>query len=259
MCCTSFDLARVRESIAPVQLRWVPRAGSTNEYAARLRRRRELFAPALVVAGSQSAGRGRGHNRWWSNAGCITITLVLPANEHLSLHQLPLVAGWALRNAVADLVGEHRIELKWPNDLLFRRRKLAGLLCERLHRADLIGIGMNVNLRDNDPPASLRHRITSLSQIAGRTLDKTDVLIALVRQLHQVLSRRDEYPFGSILREYDEYHFLRGRRVSVWINRDARPIVGTCQGLDGMGRLLVQQRSEKLRIVSGHVQLFQTH
>lgn len=253
-----YELERLREAIRPLRLHWFPRLGSTNDQAVLMRQRHKLFAPAVVLAGAQVAGRGRNSNPWWSNNGCITMTLVFPAHESVALHQLPLIAGWALRQVVAEMLPDEPIALKWPNDLMYRGRKLAGLLCERVLRADLIGVGLNANVSPDEPPVELRRRITSLSQVSRRQFDKTDVLISMIRRLHDVLSRRDEYPFGSILREYDRYHCLRGRRVSVWINRDVRPIRGTCQGLDAMGRLLLKQRSRRLRIVAGHVQVRQT-
>src|SRR5687767_10347096 len=100
----------------------------------------------MVLTGHQLAGRGRGSNTRWSGGECITVTFVFPIDENVSPHQLPLIAGLAVRNAAAELTGEDGIQLKWPNDLLFRDRKLAGLLCERVHKADLIGLGLNVNL-----------------------------------------------------------------------------------------------------------------
>jgi hypothetical protein len=57
-----YNLATLRESVRPVRVRWLPRCGSTNDVAARLRRAGALFAPALVLAGAQVAGRGRGGN-----------------------------------------------------------------------------------------------------------------------------------------------------------------------------------------------------
>lgn len=256
MSCDSFDLDRLRESIRPLRLHWFARLGSTNRHAARMRRARRLFAPALVLTGHQTAGRGRGGNTWWSNYGCITATLVVATHDDLSLHQLPLIAGLALRNAVAEITGHDGIQLKWPNDLICNGRKLAGLLCEQVGGVDLVGMGLNVNLAPSDLPPPLRGRTTSLLQITGEHRDKTEVLSHLVRRLHTTLSRRNEYAFGSILREYDRYHCLRGRRVSVRTERDTRPVRGICRGLDALGRLLVvRNSSEKFRIVSGHVQV----
>jgi len=100
----SFHLDRLRREIKPLRLHWFPRLRSTNDHAAELRRRGELFAPAMVLTGCQLAGRGRGSNTWWSRAGVLTVTFVFPIDAHVAPHQLPLLAGLAIRNAAASLV-----------------------------------------------------------------------------------------------------------------------------------------------------------
>jgi biotin-[acetyl-CoA-carboxylase] ligase BirA-like protein len=163
---TSFDLSRLRAGVKPFRLHWFPRLRSTNDHAAILRKRGELFAPALVLTGHQLAGRGRGSNSWWSGDGSVTATFVFAADEHLAPYHVPLIAGLAVRTAAAELTANDDIQLKWPNDLLYHNRKLAGLLCERVYKADLIGIGLNVNINRAQVPASLRDRVTSLNEIA---------------------------------------------------------------------------------------------
>src|SRR3954447_21863623 len=86
-----FDLSRLRAQLRPFRLYWYPRLNSTNTHAASLRRARKLFAPAVVLTGRQIAGRGRGANAWWSGAGSLTVTFVLPVREHLLPHQVPLI------------------------------------------------------------------------------------------------------------------------------------------------------------------------
>src|SRR4030095_15411074 len=98
--------------------------------------------PAMVLTISQTAGRGRAGNRWFSDSGSITVTYALPVEENLLPHQLPLVAGLAVRNACTELTGNRDIQLKWPNDVIHGGRKLAGLLCERISGVDLVGIGL---------------------------------------------------------------------------------------------------------------------
>src|SRR5690242_9355326 len=142
----SFNLSQLKPAIRPLRLHWFPRLRSTSDHAAALRKRGELFAPAVVLTGNQIAGRGRNSNTWWSGPGSLTVTFVLPIDEHLAAHQIPLIAGLAVHNAVSQLAGSDEIQLKWPNDLLYHGRKLAGLLCERVHKADLIGLGVNINI-----------------------------------------------------------------------------------------------------------------
>jgi len=246
-----FDLARLKKDVRPFRVHWFSRLRSTNDHAASLRRDGRLFAPAIVLTSNQIAGRGRGKNKWWSDSGCLTVTFVMPIDEARDAHQVPLVAGLAVRNAAAELSEDHSISLKWPNDILHDGRKLAGLLCERLDRVDLIGVGMNINVDPSEAPPPLRRTMTSMLLIAGKEFDMTDVLASLSRQLLRLWDRRRENPFAALLAEYERYHWLTGRKVSV-VDGD-ESVSGHCEGLDSAGRLLV--RGKKLhRIVAGQVE-----
>ncbi len=248
-----FNLSRIREGLKPFRLNWFPRLGSTNDHAASMRRQGRLFAPAVVLAGRQTKGRGRGSNVWWSSGGSLTVTFALPVDKNIAPHQLPLIAGLAVRNAVADLTGDNGVQLKWPNDLLYGGRKLAGLLCERIDKADLVGLGLNVNLDPAQAPAHLRERVTSLSVVANRSFELTEVLIGVSQHLRQMLARGAERPFAEILREYDSHHALNGRRVTVAVNEGEVPLSGRVEGLDDMGRLLLRSRSQLHHLISGQV------
>ena len=252
---SSFDLARLRSQIKPFRLHFFSRVRSTNDHSASLRKRGRLFAPAIVLTSHQLAGRGRGSNTWWSGRGSLTVTFVLPVQEHRLPHQIPLIAGLAVRNAIANHSGIDDIQLKWPNDLLHHSKKLAGLLCERLDRVDLIGLGLNVNVKMSQVPRALRERVTSLAEIAGIAFDMTALLAEIARSLHQNLSRPDEPPFSQMLREYDRHHALVGRHVSIAGSVNEPVLKGTVVGLDSMGRLLLRGKSGTARIIAGQVHL----
>jgi len=247
----SFDLPRLKKNLKPFRLHFFPRLRSTNDHAAVLRKRNDLFAPAIVLTPNQLAGRGRGRNTWWSKEGALTVTFALPIDQTKDPHQIPLIAGLAVRNAAAELSGDHSIGLKWPNDVVHDNKKLAGLLCERIDRVDLVGIGLNVNIDPTDAPKSIRNRLTSLLLIAGKPLDMNDVLLEISRQILRVWSKRQEHPFAALLAEYDRYHTLTGRRLSI-IDNDTT-ITGQCEGLDSAGRLLVRGRTLH-RIIAGQVE-----
>ena len=251
----SYELPRLRAALKPFRLHWFPSLRSTNDHAAELRRRGERFAPAVVLAGRQTAGRGRGAHVWWSGPGCVTATFVLPVGEQVQPHQLPLLAGLAVRNAAAELTGNDGVQLKWPNDLLYHGRKLAGLLCERVEKADLVGLGLNVNLDPAAAPAPLRDRVTWLSHVSGKSLDMTTALSTVASHLHRLLQRQADQPFAVLLREYDAHHALVGRNVSVLDAADAVAVTGKCEGLDDMGRLLLRSRTQVHRVISGQVQV----
>jgi BirA family transcriptional regulator, biotin operon repressor / biotin---[acetyl-CoA-carboxylase] ligase len=250
-----YDLARLRDRLKPFRLYWYPQLGSTNNQAADLRKRGEMFAPAVVLADEQTAGRGRGTNTWWSRAGSLTVTFVLPVDERIQPHQLPLIAGLAARGAAAELTSDNGVQLKWPNDLLYGGKKLAGLLCERILGADLVGIGVNVNVEPAQAPAELRSQITSLSQIRGAVLDMTEALAVLASHLRVTLDRATKEPFALLLREYDAHHALIGRDVCVTAVPNETPVCGRCEGLDDIGRLLLRSAGKLHHVISGQVQV----
>lgn len=255
MDVNGFNLARLRDRIKPFRLYWFPRLRSTNDHAAVLRKRGDLFAPAIVLAGSQTAGRGRGSNTWWSGSGSLTATFVLPVDERIQPHQLPLIAGLAARAAAAELTADNGIQLKWPNDLLYTWKKLGGLLCERIMKADLIGIGLNINPDLSKAPPDIRQRITSLAEIRGDAIDITEALIVLASHLRVTLERAAKEPFALLLREYDTHHALLGREVCVTTSNEEPAICGRCEGLDDIGRLLLRSRGKLQRVISGQVEV----
>jgi len=175
----------------------------------------------------------------------------------LSTNNLPLAAGLAVRNAAADLAGAPGVQLKWPNDVLYEGRKLAGLLCERVHGADLVGVGLNVNVLPGEAPPALRGRVTSLAEVAGRAFDMTDVLARVAGELRATLGRLAEAPFAALLEEYDRHHALVGRdvRITKATATDAGVLAGRCTGLDHMGRLLVRAGRQTHAVLTGHVEM----
>lgn len=220
-----------------------------------LRKQRKLFAPAIVLTSKQSAGRGRGSNAWFSDRGSLTVTFVLPADDQFQPQQLPLVMGLAARNACAELTGRPEVVVKWPNDLLCDGKKLAGLLCQRIDKLDLVGIGINVNTQISRAPKSIRDRITSLAQIAGHPLELNQVLITLTRHIRQILRSRKQNTFGAFVEQYRQHDALAGRKISILAEHGEPPLRGTCAGIDASGQLLLRDGKKLHHIIAGHVLL----
>lgn len=251
---SQFDLPRLAAALRPLKLHHFDELPSTNDKAIELRRSGELFAPAIVLATRQTAGRGRGANRWLSGDGSLTVTYVLPVEEHLQPHQLPLVAGIAVRNAAAELTCNVDVSLKWPNDVLLSGRKLAGLLCERVNGVDMVGIGINVN--HSPSAAQTKTSAVSLATMVGRDLDLNHVLLTVTAHLKQRLLARHSQPFAAFLEEYRQYDALLGQDVAVESGADSGPLHGTCEGVDEDGRLLVRSDRRLHRIIAGSITMF---
>ncbi|GAA3448320.1 biotin--[acetyl-CoA-carboxylase] ligase [Dactylosporangium matsuzakiense] len=233
------------------ELRIVQETGSTNADVAAAARD---GAPEglIIVAESQSAGRGRLDRQWQSppRAGLALSVLLRPAVSPRRLGWLPLLAGVALAESVRRVA---RIDayLKWPNDLLLPGdRKTAGILAEAADGAVVVGIGLNVTLHENELP---RPDATSLVLGGAVSTDRDPLLRALLRALADWYSRFAEHggdPEASGLREAYIFHCgTIGRRVSVDLP-SGEVLEGLASGVDGDGRLQVTDRFQTVRPVA---------
>ncbi len=180
------------------------------------------------------------------------MTFVVPEGDRLKPQEIPLIAGLAVREIAAELSGRAEIRLKWPNDVVHAGRKIAGLLCERINRVDLIGIGLNVNPGPSKIPRDLRDRIEFLAELAGHEHDMTETLMRLATTLHAHLRRRAEQSFAAFVREYQSHDDLRGKRITV-LTDPTTSVSGRCEGIDDSGRLVMRTTRGLERVVAGHI------
>jgi BirA family transcriptional regulator, biotin operon repressor / biotin---[acetyl-CoA-carboxylase] ligase len=245
----TFQLQSLARELKPFKLHWFPTLRSTNSHAARMRREGRLLAPSVVLTGNQTAGRGRGSNVWHSAQGVLTATFILPAHETLPPQHVPLIAGLAVREAVAGF-GIEAVKIKWPNDLWIDDRKLAGMLCERIDRVDLIGVGLNVSV--DSLPGALRTHPTSLAEHLPAPPGTTEVLIAIAHSLHAHLADARS-SLARVLDRIRAQDALAGREVRV-VEAD-RVIGGICRGIDSSGRLKVWTGTAEMSLFNGSVSL----
>jgi BirA family biotin operon repressor/biotin-[acetyl-CoA-carboxylase] ligase len=190
----------------------------------------------LVTAGEQSAGRGRQGRTWTAPAGRALLMSVV-VRDPPSL--LPLVAAVA----VAEACGSEA-QIKWPNDVLLSGRKVAGILVEGRPQEGwaVVGIGLNVALREDDFPEELRERAIGMG-LEPRDLDRilADVLVALDRHLHDANA--------ELLGAWRERDALLGREIT-WTKGS-----GVAEGVDDRGRLLVRTAEGVVALDAGEVHL----
>jgi BirA family biotin operon repressor/biotin-[acetyl-CoA-carboxylase] ligase len=174
----------------------------------------------LVTASRQTAGRGRQGRTWSAPAGqALLVSLVLREPPRL----LPLAAAVA----VASVAGE-RTRIKWPNDVLLERRKVAGILVEGRPQESwaILGIGLNVAVRVEDLPAELH-------QLAGTLGLEPDQLEPTLARLLSALEDWLAAPAEQVLEAWRARDALLGERLS-WTGGS-----GVGAGIDGEGRLVV--------------------
>jgi BirA family transcriptional regulator, biotin operon repressor / biotin---[acetyl-CoA-carboxylase] ligase len=146
---------------------------------------------AVAAADEQTEGRGRLGRPWLAPAGTSLLVSVLlrPDVEPARLPDLSLVAGRACAEALAEVAGLET-EVKFPNDVLVRGRKVAGILAEASEGRVVLGIGVNVSQAAGELPAEPRTPATSLLLETGRAVDRAELLVALLDRLER---RYDEW------------------------------------------------------------------
>jgi len=231
--------------------------GSTNDVAKQLAEEGAAHGEA-VIAERQTAGRGRRGRAWDSPAGKnLYLSVVLrPDLPPQRAPELTLVASVAL----CDVVRQAGVEagIKWPNDLLARGRKLAGILTELAAEPDtvqwvVLGMGVNLNVRAEDFPDDLREQATSLAIERGQPAPRALFTAALLARLEEWLDRHAAEGFGPVREAWRERSATLGREVRVEV--EGREVTGVAEDLDETGALLVRCGKRLERVTSGDVQL----
>ncbi|AZD63338.1 Biotin operon repressor [Pseudomonas chlororaphis subsp. aurantiaca] len=190
---------------------------STNAEALRAVER-GVPAPFLVLAERQTAGRGRRGRKWVSPfAENVYYSLVLRIDGGMrQLEGLSLVVGLAVMQTLREF-GIAGAGLKWPNDVLVGRKKIAGILLELVgDPADVchvvLGVGINVNMQKTDEVDQLW---TSMRLESGKQVDRNQLVARLSMMLKAYLERHQAQGFSSIQEEWEQNHLWQGNAVSL--------------------------------------------
>ena len=214
----------------------------------------------VIFAESQSKGRGRLGRRWISTPGkgLWFSVLLRPTLRPIEATRLTIVAATALLRAITT-AGGVSAEIKWPNDILIRGKKVAGILTELRAELDqikylILGIGVSVNLISTDFPDDLRKTASSLRIETGEAFDRAELASEILRELDHDYARLCSGQFESVAEEWEERCTTIGRNVI--IDLTGRTIQGRAECLDSDGALLVRTQHGRLeRITGGDVKL----
>ena len=252
------------------QVRFFERIDSTNSEAARWI---EADAPdlALVVADEQTAGRGRQGRKWFTPPGAaLAFSLILrePDKEiaQMDSHFIPalslrLTALGAM--AVCQAVRKRynlQAEIKWPNDVLLVRRKLAGVLVEAQWQGDqlqaaILGIGINIAPDSVPVTGELAFPATCLQNVLRKPVDRIALLHDVLAELFDWRYKINEPDF---LNAWEELLAFKGEWIEVFENSPAgsTSCQGLVLGLDEQGRLRLKDHSgEEFGLLTGELRL----
>jgi BirA family biotin operon repressor/biotin-[acetyl-CoA-carboxylase] ligase len=225
---------------------------STNRVASDLARSGATEG-TVILADSQTQGRGRNTHTWYSPPGVNLYFTVILFPQAERLHYLPYLAGLSIAQALDQLGID--CDLKWPNDILIDGKKAGGVLIQtsieenRLQFA-LLGIGINVNTVSF--PEQLQSIATSLAQVLGREIDRENFFAHLLFEFEQLYGR-------IAVMSWEELTDLFSRRSSilqgchVQIEQQGEIKTGVTAGLDSMGGLVLQTPAGREIFYAGEI------
>jgi BirA family transcriptional regulator, biotin operon repressor / biotin---[acetyl-CoA-carboxylase] ligase len=245
--------------------------GSTNDRCLERARQGATHLPLLVIADRQTAGRGRGANRWWTGPGCLAFSLLLESSnveekekamlgrqlncrpnviENRTNNLLGLAAGVAVVDTIKPLLQNiplgrqlncrpnFEIGIYWPNDVMADGRKLAGILVEVLpDRHAVVGFGINTNVLPSDVPADLQPVIVGLLELTRARCDHDELLVAVLNRLEQNIAVLKRSP-AELATRANALCLLRGKPLT--LRHDRRTVSGLCHGIAPDGALLLE-------------------
>jgi BirA family biotin operon repressor/biotin-[acetyl-CoA-carboxylase] ligase len=243
---------------SPVAIEVVACTGSTN--ADLLARIDQLAGPVLLVAHTQTAGRGRAGRNWHAAPDAsLTFSLAWPFRQPLhALVGLPLAVGVALAEALAAQGAA--VNLKWPNDVLHGGLKVGGILIETATAKDacgdtvnwaVIGVGLNLALPD-DLAQQIDRPAAALSSLVA--LDRNSLMATLLNRLAQALRQFEEAGFAAFMARWNRLHAHAGQAIDI-VDHGKIVQQGVAIGVDAIGRLLLDTAAGQVAVMAGDVSL----
>ncbi len=191
----------------------------------------DLPEGTVAVTDHQTAGRGRLSQAWVEAPGtAVLCSILLRPQPDRRPAELSLVTAVAVAEAV-ETATTLSAQIKWPNDVMLNRRKVAGILAEMRADTVIVGVGINVNQTRDQLPDDTRTAAGSLKSLTGVEYDREDVLTTMLERLDVRYAQWQAHGLDGVFDDLGSRDFLRGRRVRLGDE------VGTSVQIDREGRL----------------------
>lgn len=224
---------------------------STNDYGKELAKKQPVHG-TLIVADTQTAGKGR-RGRIWQSPGGTTISMSLCLEPKLQADQvsgLTLVAALSVAEAIREVTGADP-RIKWPNDIVLNGKKICGILTEMCFKentyAVVIGIGINVNTESF--PEEIQEVASSLKLETGKEISR-EKLIAFVMKYFEMFYEQYEQRSDLTLLKQRYERMLANKDREVQVLDPVAPYTGIARGITAAGNLVVVCRDGTEKEVS---------
>lgn len=212
----------------------------------------------LVVAESQTGGRGRRGRTWFSPSfrNIYTSIILRPPMAPDQAPQITLMTAVAVARTLRR-TAQLDAKIKWPNDILINGKKIAGILTELSADMDVVdhvvvGMGINVNVTESEIPADIRDMATSVKIANGRSQSRVALLCALLNHFEQCYDQLKTEGFGPLMIEWRRMSDTIGQQVRVDVLNNR--FTGVVVDVDDSGVLVLKDDKGRLhRIFSGDV------
>ena len=235
------------------EIHYFKEVDSTNEVAKKLAEEGAQEG-TIVIAESQTSGKGRLGKKWISPSGGVWMTIILrPDIPPHQAPQLTLVTGVAMAKTLDKECGLD-VGIKWPNDILIGNKKVCGILTEAItnHKLDfvLVGIGLDLNVDLDNFPPELREGATSLKRELHRDIPGVKLVQNFLTDFENLYDEFKAGNFPEILAEWRRLSKTIGRHVEV--HKRGRVVTGEAIGVNKDGMLILEMEDGSLRkVMSG--------
>ena len=217
-----------------------PALESTNDYAKELAKKESVHG-TLIVADTQTAGKGRRGRVWQSPKGT-TISMSLCMEPKLRVENvagLTLVMALAVAAGIKDVTGADPV-IKWPNDIVLNGKKICGILTELCMKPDgyavIIGTGINVNAEDF--PEEIKEIASSLKIETGKEISREKLIASVLKYFETFYEKYEQTEDLSHLKEQYE-SMLANKDKEVNVLDPQAPYTGIAKGINEAGNLIV--------------------
>ncbi len=215
---------------------------STNEYAKKILN--DATDGTVVLADIQTAGKGRLDRKWYSPEGGLYLSIILVPEKQLLIPVLAGVAICETFNNIYDIL----LGIKWPNDIFLNDKKIAGVLVEVIDTAVILGIGINLNIKEF--PEELKEIAGSIFLETKKKLNRMMVFNDLCREIDNYYQMLKDNKTNELLQKWRNYTIMFGKTVQ--IETPERVIKGRAIDIAGNGALVLALPDGKIdKVLAG--------
>ena len=169
------------------KIEYIRTTGSTNKTIYDMWQNNEIHSGGALITDQQTEGKGRRENQWISSTNkSLTFSFILNDEDEVLNNKISLISGIAIIDGIKKIANLD-CQLKWPNDIMYKNKKLGGILIEKKEGVFIVGIGINVN--DLDFEESIQNKACSIYSITSRNTQREPLLAFIFNSFENLLTK----------------------------------------------------------------------